>query len=163
MNVLSDIPLIPFLMLVLIVVLIPLFKVRRASPRFRKRRLLTDSEARVLNFLEIALPAHRIFAQVSMGALLEAAEADRKLARSTRNRFAQKIVDFVVVSRSTFDVVAIVELDDRTHRADRDARRDAMTAAAGYVTIRIPSRPQPTSASVRDAVAKIDSLSHAHH
>jgi very-short-patch-repair endonuclease len=103
-------------------------------------------------FLEAALPHHRIMAQVAMGALLRADEVDRRRAHSTRNRFSQKIVDFVIVTRDTAEVVALVELDDRRHSTAKDAKRDAMTAAAGYRTIRIPSRSQPSAESVRKAV-----------
>ncbi len=122
------------------------------APRFVRKRFLSEAEARVLGFLEAALPGHRIMAQVAMGALLAPGETDRRRAHATRNRFAQKIVDFAVVTRDTAEVVALVELDDRTHSAAKDARRDTMTAAAGYRTIRISSRPRPTAESVREAV-----------
>lgn len=125
------------------------------EPRFIRKRFLTDNEARVLGLLEAALPDHRIMAQVAMGALMTAAEADRRRAHSTRNRFAQKIVDFAVVSRDTAEVIALIEVDDRTHVAARDTKRDAMTAAAGYRTIRIPSRPRPTRMSVEVSVAEL--------
>jgi very-short-patch-repair endonuclease len=59
------------------------------------------------------------------------------------------------VTRDNAEVIALVELDDRTHRASKDAARDAMTAAAGYQTIRIPSKPQPTAEIVSAAVAAI--------
>lgn len=91
----------------------------RRSPRFLRRQFLSDAEKRVLGYLELALPTHRIMAQVAMGALLKAEENGRKRSYASRNRFAQKIVDFVVVSPDTAEVVALVELDDRTHRAPR--------------------------------------------
>jgi Protein of unknown function (DUF2726) len=84
---------------------------------------------------------------------LKAAGPDRKQANAARNRFAQKIVDFVVVTRETAEVVAIIELDDRTHSAAKDARRDAMTASAGYRTIRINSKPRSTTDSLKAALA----------
>ena len=126
-----------------------------SSPRFVRKQFLTEREVKVLGFLEAALPLYRIMAQVSMGALLKPAESDRQRARGTRNRFDRKIVDYVVVTRDTAEVVALIELDDRTHRADRDTTRDNMTAQADYRTIRIPGRPTPTATSVRAAVAEI--------
>lgn len=54
-----------------------------------------------------------------------------------RNRFSQKIVDFVIEDRATGGILALVELDDRSHDALRDRQRDAMTASAGYRTIRL--------------------------
>lgn len=130
-------------------------------PRYARRRFLTDAETRVLGFLEAALPHHRIMAQVAMGALLRADERDEWQAETTRRRFAQKFVDFVIVARNTAEVVALIELDDSSHDAERDAARDAMTAAAGYRTIRIPSRPRPTAESVRAAVADFAGLAAA--
>lgn len=124
------------------------------EPQFARRRFLSPRELRVLPMLEAALPRHRIMAQVAMGALLQAAETSSWQAKFTRYRFAQKIVDFVIVSRETGEVLALVELDDHTHDFFKDRQRDAMTAAAGYRTIRIPGRPHPTFASVRDAVAE---------
>jgi Na+-transporting methylmalonyl-CoA/oxaloacetate decarboxylase gamma subunit len=131
----------------------------RPAPRFTRKQFLTANEARVLPMLEAALPQHRIMAQVAMSALLQADEPDRKQAKGTRNRFAQKVVDFVIVSRDTAEVLALVELDDRTHNVAKDQRRDAMTAAAGYRTIRIPGRPHPTFATVREAVVEFAPVS----
>lgn len=125
------------------------------EPQFARKRFLSPTESRVLPMLEAALPQYRIMAQVAMGALLQAAEASSWQAKFTRYRFAQKIVDFVIVSRKTGEVLAIVELDDDTHDFFKDMKRDAMTAAAGYRTIRISGRPYPTFANVRDAVAEL--------
>ncbi len=127
----------------------------KPTPSFAKKRFLTENEARFLTLLEAALPQHRIMAQVAMGALLKAGESNGKKAHSARNAFAQKIVDYTVVTRDSAEVLFLIELDDRTHNAVKDARRDAMTAAAGYRTIRIPSRPRPTGESVRAAVAEL--------
>lgn len=124
-------------------------------PAVIRKRFLTENEARVLKLLETALPNHRVMAQVAMGALLKPKGGGGKSTQATRNRFAQKIVDFVVVTRDTAEVVVLVELDDRTHRPAKDAGRDAMTSSAGYRTIRIPSRPRPTMESVRAAVAPV--------
>lgn len=125
------------------------------EPRFVRKRFLTTPEARVLPLLEAALPQYRIMAQVAMGALLQAGEINSFQAKFTRYRFAQKIVDFVIVRRDTAEVIALVELDDSSHDRLKDAERDAMTASAGYCTIRIPVRPQPTLDSVRAALGDI--------
>ena len=69
--------------------------------------------------------------------------------------FSQKIVDFVAQDRATGNIVALIEVDDRTHNPLRDARRDAMTAGAGYATIRIPGSVRPTFHEVRDRVAAL--------
>lgn len=80
---------------------------------------------------------YRVHAQVAMGAIMKTKSGlDQGTARGVRNRFDRKIIDFVIVD-GNMDVVALVELDDRTHVAERDVLRDAMTAAAGYVTVRM--------------------------
>jgi len=124
---------------------------RRPAPSFRvvKRAFLTENEKEFLQRLEAAFPEHRIMAQVSMGALM-APDVPGGTAQylSIRGRFAQKVVDYVVLD-DALEVVALVELDDRTHRLEKDAVRDAMTAAAGYVTLRYLSREKPASQDIR--------------
>ncbi|WP_457350897.1 DUF2726 domain-containing protein [Sphingomonas sp. UYP23] len=55
----------------------------------------------------------------------------------TRYKFSSKIVDFVIEDRASGAILALVELDDRSHDAARDRQRDAMTASAGYRTVRL--------------------------
>ena len=45
-------------------------------------------------------------------------------------------------------VLAVVELDDRTHNAERDAKRDTMLLSAGYRTLRFPSKRKPSEAEI---------------
>lgn len=125
-------------------------------PRPVAKRFLTSREAAMLDALERALPHCRIHAQVAMGALLAVpALHGRKRHIGDRNAFSQKIVDFVAQDRATGNIVALIEVDDRTHNPIRDARRDAMTAGAGYATIRIPGSVRPTFHEVRDRVAAL--------
>jgi len=124
---------------------------RRKKPAFRvaKRAFLTDNEKEFLLRLEEAFPEHRVMAQVSMGALMAPdVRGGGSEYLSIRSRFAQKVVDYVVLD-DALEVVALVELDDRTHRLEKDAARDAMTAAAGYVTLRYRSREKPAPKMIR--------------
>ena len=72
------------------------------------KRFLTDRELAMLAAIERILPAHRIHAQVAMGALLQ---VPRRLGRrpsyADRNSFSQKIVDFVVQDRNSGAIVAV--------------------------------------------------------
>ena len=63
-------------------------------------------------------------------------------AYATRNTFDRKVADFVVCDKS-FQVLAVIELDDASHKgkADKDAARDAMLANAGYRVLRYPNVP----------------------
>ena len=121
----------------------------RAAP------LMTKRERIVCEMIERAVPHARIHAQVSMGAILRpAAGLGRSRSTSVRNRFSSKRVDFVLEDRASGDIIAIVELDDRTHNRSADRQRDRMTAQAGYLTIRLgPIRH--TFASVQQALAGV--------
>ncbi|MGE0801446.1 MAG: DUF2726 domain-containing protein [Lautropia sp.] len=130
---------------------------RRRTPGFRvvRRPLLTENELEFLQRLEAAFPDYRVMAQVSMGALMAPdVPGGSPDFLSIRARFAQKVVDFVLLD-GAFEVVALVELDDRTHRTERDAARDAMTAAAGYVTLRYQSRDKPEPIALRAELARL--------
>ncbi len=130
---------------------------RRRAPQFRvvKRALLTENEKEFLERLEAAFPGHRIMVQVCMGALMApAVRGGSADYLSIRGRFAQKIVDYVVLD-DALEVVALIELDDRTHRQEKDALRDAMTAAAGYVTLRYHSRQKPAPEEIRGELAAL--------
>lgn len=149
--------------LLLIVVLFGLamaflvFKGRRTEHgrRFKSRTFLTPNELEFLQRLEQSAPELRFHAQVAMGALLEPAIAKRNDARahmSARGSFSQKIVDYVAQSREDGSVVAIIELDDRTHDTARDARRDAMLDEAGYLVVRWNSKAKPDANAIRQCL-----------
>lgn len=125
---------------------------------FAKKQFLTRNELEFLNRLERALPELRVHSQVAMGAILRPStpsgggRGQRRRYMSTRGRFAQKICDYVLQDRDSGEIVAIVELDDRTHDPERDHRRDAMLNSAGYRTIRFHSRHKPTYEQIRATV-----------
>lgn len=107
-----------------------------AAERPRKKPVLSAHEQAMYNRLEQSLPDLNVLAQVSFGALLTAK------TRPARNTFDRKIADFVICSKA-FEVLAIVELDDSSHRgrADRDASRDALLEQAGYRVVRYAQIP----------------------
>ena len=73
---------------------------RRRSPAFRvvKRAFLTENEKEFLQRLEEAFPEHRVMAQVCMGALMAPdVRGGGPEYLSIRSRFAQKVVDYVVL------------------------------------------------------------------
>ena len=118
---------------------------------YRARKLMTDNEAEFFGRLVVALPAHYISPQVAMSALIEAASSDRKLAHSDRLKIAQHRADFVVCTREG-EVVAVVELDDRTHSSAKDQLRDSRLEQAGIRTVRFQSRAKPSPAAIMVAV-----------
>lgn len=124
--------------------------IRRLFQPYRAKDLMTPNEQDMFARLVRALPGHYVFPQVAMGAIVESApRLGEAVARGVRSRFDRKIVDFLVVDSHTFDVVAIVELDDRTHVASKDQARDGITAAAGYRTVRFQARRKPDATEIR--------------
>jgi len=117
-------------------------------------RLMTSREREVLLLIEAAVPHCRVHAQVAMGALITCKKGlTHKHRTSVRNRFDRKIIDFVLEERSSGDVLALVELDDRTHNAREDRARDEITSAAGYRTIRLPAGMRLDRTSVCERIA----------
>ena len=114
---------------------------RGGTPRVAAKPLMSNRELAFWHLLRVAADPLHVAPQVSMGALLRATRDETR--RNVRNHFDRKVVDFVLVDDSG-SVRLLVELDDRTHRADRDAARDRLTASAGYATLRV------TGASARD-------------
>src|SRR5262249_3220246 len=116
-------------------------KQRGAAPKgsFAKKKLATPREQSMYWRLVDALPQpeYIVLAQVSFGALLSARQG------ASRYSFSQKIADFVVTDKS-FTVLAVIELDDSSHRGkeDRDAQRDAMLTEAGYRVLRYEQVPE---------------------
>ena len=108
----------------------------KSSESPRRRQLLSEREQAMHNRLSQALPDLVVLAQVSFSALLTAR------AYATRNTFDRKTADFVVCDKA-FQVLAVIELDDASHKgkADKDAARDAMLAGAGYRVLRYPNIP----------------------
>jgi hypothetical protein len=114
-----------------------------------RKPLLTPNEAEFFHRLQRALPAFLVFPQVSFaGFLTDDGTLSRNAQWAVRAKFDRKIADFVICDRKSLAVVALVELDDRTHSAQADLQRDAITRAAGYQTIRYQSRQKPTEAEI---------------
>ena len=123
----------------------------RSRGRYVQRPILTDNEKEFFQRLTRALPDHLVLTQVSMSALMEP-RARGKTWRQMRAAIAQKYVDFVVCDPSSLSVLALVELDDRTHNPAQDAQRDAMTLQAGYRTVRWHSKRKPSVQQIRETL-----------
>ncbi len=88
---------------------------RSRGPKIVPKTLLTRNEKLFTELLVRSLPDHYVFPQVSMGALMQVKGGEKDSSMRLRNRFSRKIVDYVVADHN-LDVVALVELDDASHR-----------------------------------------------
>jgi len=122
------------------------------------RNLMTENEKEFYARLKAALPDFEVVPQVAMSALLDVSLPEMHPDYwKMRKEFSQKTVDYVVCRPKTMDVVAVVELDDRTHdtKQDKDAARDKMLANAGVRTIRWDSRAKPGADEIRTKVVAV--------
>lgn len=73
------------------------------------------------------------------------------------NRIDRKHVDFVLCDRQTLAVVAIIELDDSSHKRSRakrgDETKNKALAAAGIPMVRIAAKRGYTPADVREQIS----------
>jgi hypothetical protein len=118
---------------------------------YRRRPLMTDNEEEFFGRLAAALPDHYVFPQVGMSALLDTASSDKRKAHGDRLRVAQQRVDYVVCTKRC-EVVAVVELDDKTHSRAKDDLRDSRLEQAGIRTVRFQSRNKPKADAIRAMV-----------
>lgn len=138
-------------LLVAIWFILPVLKGAGRAGTYKARQLMTDNEAEFFGRLVVALPDHYIFPQVAMTALIEAASGDSKTAHGDRLRIAQQRADYVVCDRRC-RVVAVVELDDKTHSRAKDKIRDGRLQQAGLRTVRFQSTSKPSAEALRAAV-----------
>ena len=129
----------------------------RATPAtqllYRQVKPLSGAEQVLFWRLREALPECVILSQVTFSRFMKpdtgglAPLADY---RAMQNRIAQKTLDFLVCLPD-FTVVAAVELDDASHRADADRQRDELLTAAGITVIRVTADDIPSAQRIRQA------------
>lgn len=144
-----------FFLLLVLVVLAAGFAVQLKGAKstnrtgaYRRRNFMTDNEEEFFGRLVAALPDHYIFPQVAMSALVEASSSDKKTAHADRLRIAQQRVDYVVCTRRC-EVIAIIELDDKTHVRAKDELRDSRLEQGGIRTVRFQARNKPKVEAIR--------------
>lgn len=119
---------------------------------YKSKPLMTDNEKEFYGRLVEALPDHHIFSQVALGALLQPnVKGNNRKYYSVRGTFAQKIADYVVCDKD-MKVLAVVELDDKTHNNEKDGKRDSMLEQAGYKVVRWHSKKKPTTQQIAETL-----------
>lgn len=102
----------------------------------RKKAPLTEREQGMFFRLCTTFPDHVVLSQVAFSALLVSKQ------QATRNGYNRKFADFVLCTKS-FHVVAVIELDDSSHRGREaaDSDRDTWLTTAGYKVVRYAQVP----------------------
>jgi hypothetical protein len=118
-----------------------------------KKPLSTPEQQLYFRLVE-ALPAEIVLAQVQLQSFLKFRRGSK--AAGVRNRYERLSADFLVCTTKA-DVIAAIELDDKSHeRTDRlaaDARKNHALASAGIPLIRWNVRQLPTGEQIRGAIA----------
>lgn len=112
---------------------------------------MTVNEREFYQRLTTAFPDCEIWPQVPILALVrpEAKEGTRAFWLAFR-KISNARVDWVIAQGT--DVLAIVELDDRSHDARKDARRDQILKACGYRVLRFNSSRRPDPYQLQEAL-----------
>ena len=124
----------------------------RAIPKkeYVKKALLRNNEISFLKMLQMELKPLQVFPQVSMNAVLNV-----KNQKSWKDRvsFWAKIIDYVVCTPETCDIIAIIEFDGPYHSQSdvrkKDQERDEMMESAGYIVIRYNWQKMPTPETLK--------------
>lgn len=123
-------------------------------PRYLPKAIMTGNELEFFRRLSRAHNEGFVFPQVAMSALLEPKALTRNSRLAAFRRISQKRVDYTL-HEPDLSLICVVELDDRTHDASKDAARDAMLRSAGIPTMRWSSTSKPSIAEIRDRVSAI--------
>ena len=128
------------------------------------RPVLSEAERTFYARLRAAIPQFDVLCQVQIGQFIEVDDSRRH--PGVRNRYDRLSADFVVCAED-FRPLLVVELDDSSHdrtvQRDRDARKDAVLAAAGVPVVRfrgvVPG--DQIRATVMSALGGVDQPPHA--
>lgn len=139
------IPVVIAIAVALLLIVLKLAVKRWGGAKFKLNSpLLSAPEQELYRLLVQALPDHVILAQVAFSQMITVEGEDQNENFRKRLTASQKVADYVVCDKA-FDVVAVVELDDSTHSAAEDEKRDEIVSEAGSKTVRwnVSRLPRP--------------------
>lgn len=109
----------------------------------KRHSLLTEREQGCYwRLVEHLAPDFIVFAQVSFSQILSTKGGTGEQNYALFGTMSQKVADFVVC-RKDLSMVAVIELDDSSHRGkeEQDKKRDAAVRQAGLLAFRLPNTP----------------------
>jgi hypothetical protein len=122
--------------------------------------LLTPAERSFFGVLQQATAAeYQIFAKVRLADIVKPVRnPSRSGWQSAFNRITGKHVDFVLCNLSNMAIVAVIELDDRTHerfeRSTRDGLVDSALADAHIPVLRVPAQQTYSPSQIREQITE---------
>ena len=128
-------------------------------PSFDRRPPFTPAERSFLGVLDRAVEGRlRVLGKVRLADLVKLRPGlSRSEAATASNKIRMKHVDFVLCSRTDLSVVAVVELDDASHRTrrTRDALVDDVLASAGIPVHRFSAKVAYSVGDVRKILGQV--------
>jgi hypothetical protein len=119
-----------------------------------RSRVESTCDKRAWWIVTTAYPDFRLFVQVALSQLIDVPK-DHPDRYSVRARFSQLVADFVLC-RPDMSIVAVIELDDRSHehpvRQAADARKTKALVDAGLKLVRIPKGQLPSAEALRTII-----------
>ena len=134
-------------------------------PYEKQNMLLSPAERSFFGVLDqIVGESHRIFVKVRLGDLFKVKSGLSNSGRTTAfNKIKAKHVDFIICGKESVEVLAAIELDDKSHnlkkRRERDTFVDKVFETAGVPLEHIAAQK---SYSVQDVSAIVSSLLDIH-
>ena len=126
---------------------------RDRTPYVKRQKLVTKTELRFYHELRRAVDDDwEIFAMVRIADILRV-PTGMKNRRKWLNKILAKHIDFVLCDQDNLEILAGIELDDRSHdRADRQKRDRFVNSAfedAGIPLLRIPTQSSYDTREIR--------------
>ncbi len=150
------------ILIILIVVSIFIGCSPKKQSNYRKlNTLFTPAERSFLGILDQSVgEQYRIFGKVRVADVLAPEKGmSKKSWRIAFNKISSKHFDYVLCKKSDLSVVAVVELDDKSHRGSRAKSRDSFLekacSSAGLTLVRFPAKASYQVQSVRDSLHKV--------
>ncbi|TDY03823.1 DUF2726 domain-containing protein [Thiohalophilus thiocyanatoxydans] len=149
---------------IVLLVLVVIVSVFLKSPsgkdyNYRQRRMLfTPAERSFLGVLDQAISdKYRVFGKVRVADIITPAKGmSRKNWQIAFNRISAKHFDYVLCSKDKLEVIAVIELDDKSHNTkkanDRDSLLENACKSASLSLIRFQAKSNYQIQNVRDHI-----------
>lgn len=118
-------------------------KFGNARFKLKGKTLLTQREQECFNRLTKSLsPDFLVFPQVAFSQIIDTEGGSKFDNEGLRRTMSQKVADFVIC-KTDLTMIAIIELDDRSHigKEEKDRQRDSIVRQIGLMPLRIPRTP----------------------
>ena len=147
------------LVLLVIVILILIVSLRNKGYNYQQREaLFTPAERSFLLSLDKAISTeYRVFGKVRIADILKPSSTkSRKKWHIAFNKISSKHFDYVLCNKDTLKVVAVIELDDKSHQTKKVMQRDIFVEAAcksaKLILIRFPAKSRYSAKAIREKI-----------